>query len=227
MPRVLVVDDEEPIRELVRLTLEQEGFRTDAVVDGRSALRQLEAAPYDLVLLDRMLPGMQGTEVLRRIREHGRTPVILLTARSGESDRVEGLEAGADDYVAKPFSPRELVARVRAVLRRTGGARGAATLHVGDLVIDLQGHGVTRAGRPIDLTATEFGLLRHMAEHLGHALEREELIRGVWGYDFDGDARTVDVHIRHLREKLEDDPARPARIETVRGVGYRLREAIS
>lgn len=227
MPRVLVVDDEEPIRELVRLTLEQEGFRTDAVVDGRSALLQLEATPYDIVLLDRMLPGMQGTEVLRRIREQGRLPVILLTARSGESDRVEGLEAGADDYVAKPFSPRELVARVRAVLRRSGGARGASILRVGDLEIDLHGHGVTRAGRAIDLTATEFSLLQHMAEHAGQALGREELIRGVWGYDFDGDARTVDVHIRHLREKLEDDPGRPSRIETVRGVGYRLREAIS
>jgi DNA-binding response OmpR family regulator len=225
LPRVLVVDDEEAIRELVRYTLELEGFRADAVADGPSALRALEGQPYDIVLLDRMLPGMQGTEVLRRIRAERRLPVILLTAKGAEHDRVEGLEAGADDYVAKPFSPRELVARVRAVLRRAGGGQAGAVLRVGDLEVDLKGHAVHRGGRPIDLTQTEFALVAHMAEHAGRVLGREELIRAVWGYDFDGDARTVDVHIRHLREKLEDDPGHPVRIETVRGVGYRLREA--
>jgi len=224
MPRVLVVDDEEPIRELVCYTLEREGFRADAVGDGRSALRRMEEQPYDIVVLDRMLPGLQGTDVLRQIRTAGRTPVILVTAKIGETDRVEGLEAGADDYVAKPFSPRELVARVRAVLRRSGGPKSAVILRVADVEIDLQGHVVTRGGRPVDLTATEFALLRHMAEHAGQVLGREDLIRGVWGYDFEGEARTVDVHIRHLREKIETDPGHPTLIETVRGVGYRLRE---
>ena len=224
MPRILVVDDEEPIRELVCYTLEAEGFRADAVADGGSALQRLEAEPYDLVLLDRMLPGIQGTEVLRRIRADSRMPVILLTALSAEGERVAGLEAGADDYVGKPFSPRELVARVRAVLRRTGGGRGARRIVLRDLTIDLADRTVVRAGKRVDLTATEFALLRQLAERAGQPVGREELIRGVWGYDFEGDARTIDVHIRHLREKLETDPAHPERIETVRGVGYRLRE---
>lgn len=223
MPRILVVDDEEPIRELVVFTLESEGFRADAVADGPTALARLEAEPYDMVLLDRMLPGMQGTEVLRRIRGQGRLPVILLTALGAEADRVAGLETGADDYVSKPFSPRELVARVRAVLRRTGGGHGGRRVRAGDLVIDLVEHAVFRAGERVELTATEFALLRQLAERAGQAVDREELIRGVWGYDFVGDARTVDVHIRHLREKLERDPGRPERIATVRGVGYRLK----
>lgn len=227
MPRILVVDDEEPIRELVCFALEAEGFRADAVADGPSALSRLEAEPYDMVLLDRMLPGMQGTEVLRRIRAQGRLPVILLTALSAEGERVAGLESGADDYVAKPFSPRELVARVRAVLRRAGGGRAERRVACGDLVIDLASRTVRRAGQPVDLTATEFALLRQLAERAGQAVGREELIRGVWGYDFEGDARTIDVHIRHLREKLEEDPGRPDRIETVRGVGYRLKEGTS
>ena len=142
MPRILVVDDEEPIRELVCYTLESEGFRADAVGDGQSALARLDAEPYDMVLLDRMLPGMQGTEVLRRIRASGRLPVILLTALGSEADRVAGLETGADDYVAKPFSPRELVARVRAVLRRSGAGRGARRVVAGDVAIDLAGRAV-------------------------------------------------------------------------------------
>jgi DNA-binding response OmpR family regulator len=224
VPRILVVDDEESIRELVCYALETEGFRAEAVADGASALARLEAEPYDMVLLDRMLPGMQGTEVLRRIRSQGRLPVILLTALSAEGDRVAGLEAGADDYVPKPFSPRELVARVRAVLRRTGGGRGTRRVTCGDIAVDLAGRTVERGGRPADLTATEFALLRQLAEHAGQAVGREDLIRGVWGYDFEGDARTIDVHIRHLREKLEADPGHPRCIETVRGVGYRLRE---
>ncbi len=223
MPRILVVDDEEPIRELVCYTLESEGFRADAVADGAAALSRLDAEPYDMVLLDRMLPGMQGTEVLRRIRASGRLPVILLTALGSEADRVAGLETGADDYVAKPFSPRELVARVRAVLRRSGAGRGARRVVAGDVAIDLAGRAVERAGQPVELTATEFALLRQLAERAGQAVGREELIRGVWGYDFEGDARTIDVHVRHLREKLEADPARPEHIETVRGVGYRLK----
>ena len=227
MPRILIVDDEEPIRELVCYTLESEGFRADAVGDGQSALARLDAEPYDMVLLDRMLPGMPGTEVLRRIRAQGRLPVILLTALGAESDRVAGLETGADDYVAKPFSPRELVARVRAVLRRSGGGRAARSVHTGEIEIDLVGHTVERGGRPVDLTATEFGILRQLAERVGQAVGREELIRGVWGYDFEGDARTIDVHIRHLREKLERDPGRPERIETVRGVGYRRKGDVS
>jgi DNA-binding response OmpR family regulator len=223
VPRILIVDDEPAIVELVRFNLVREGFEADAAGDGRTALRQLESRPYDLVVLDRMLPGIEGTEVLRQLRQHSRIPVILLTARGSEADRVAGLEAGADDYLVKPFSPRELVARVRAVLRRAGRRAAGGIVRTGDLEVDLREQRVRRAGRIVDLTATEFALLRELAEHLDQAVSREQLIEKVWGYDFDGDARTVDVHVRHLREKLEDNPSRPAYLETVRGVGYRLR----
>ncbi len=223
MPRVLIVDDEPAIAELVSFNLSHEGYQTDTVFDARSALRQFEAHPYDLVILDRMLPGMDGVEVLREIRRAGRVPVLMLTARGSEVDRVMGLEAGADDYLVKPFSTRELVARARAILRRSGLAAQTASVGFGDVKLDLASQTCERAGEPVDLTSTEFALLRTLSEYRGRPVDREALIRGVWGYDFSGDARTVDVHIRHLREKLEADPAHPVWIETVRGTGYRLR----
>lgn len=224
MPRILIVDDEPTIAELVSFNLSHEGYQTDTALDARSALRRFEETPYDLVILDRMLPGMDGVEVLREIRRTGgHVPVLMLTARGSEADRVAGLEAGADDYLVKPFSTRELVARARAILRRSGLHATAADVRFGDVTLHLAGQTCERAGEGIDLTSTEFSLLRSLVEHRGQAVDREALIRGVWGYDFAGDARTVDVHIRHLREKLEADPAHPVWIETVRGTGYRLR----
>jgi DNA-binding response OmpR family regulator len=221
VPRVLVVDDEPSITELVAYNLRQEGFAVDCAADGRAALRMAEAAPYDLVVLDLMLPVVDGREVLRLLRRDHDTPVILLTARGGEADRVAGLEAGADDYLVKPFSVRELLARVHAVLRRFG--RGVGKVRVGGVEIDPAQRRAVRDGRPVELTQTEFDLFWELAQSAGRVLDRESLIRRVWGYDFEGDRRTVDVHVRHLREKLEADPARPRLIETVRGVGYRLR----
>lgn len=224
MPRVLIVDDEPAIAELVSFNLHHEGYQTDTALDARTALRRFDETPYDLVILDRMLPGMDGVEVLREIRRAGgHVPVLMLTARGSEVDRVTGLEAGADDYLVKPFSTRELVARARAILRRTGLSPTASAIRFGDVTLHLGSQTCERAGQLVDLTSTEFSLLRALGEHRGRAVDREALIRGVWGYDFAGDARTVDVHIRHLREKLEADPARPVWIETVRGTGYRLR----
>lgn len=223
MPRVLIVDDEPAIAELVSFNLAREGYQTDVALDGRTALRKFENQPYDLVILDRMLPGMDGVDVLRELRRAGPVPVLMLTARGSETDRVTGLEAGADDYLVKPFSIRELVARTRAILRRSGLSGVEATASFGDVTVHLDTQSCERAGRPVDLTSTEFALLRTLLEHRGRPVDRESLIRGAWGYDFAGDARTVDVHIRHLREKLEADPAHPVWIETVRGTGYRLR----
>lgn len=223
MPRVLIVDDEPAIAELVSFNLSHEGYQTDTVFDARSALRRFEEQPYDLVILDRMLPGMDGVEVLREMRRSGHVPVLMLTARGSEVDRVTGLEAGADDYLVKPFSTRELVARARAILRRSGLAHANSMVSFGDVTVHLTNQSCERSGERIDLTSTEFALLRTLVEHRGRPADREALIRGAWGYDFAGDARTVDVHIRHLREKLEVDPAHPVWIETVRGTGYRLR----
>lgn len=220
-PTVLVVDDEPAIRELVRFTLEREGFRVRLAGDGWEALEAARREAPDLVVLDLMLPGLSGEDVCRALRAEMDVPVLMLTARKEESDRVSGLELGADDYVTKPFSPRELAARVRAILRRTrsreaGGGEG--------LVVDVERRRVTLDGRPVDLTYTEFELLRTLRAYPGRVFSREDLLSRVWGQDFYGDTRTVDVHIRHLREKLGEDPARPRFIETVRGVGYRFRE---
>lgn len=226
-PRVLVVDDEPMVREVLARYLEQEGFDVSTAEDGEEALSAFESNRPDLVLLDLMLPRIDGLEVFRRMRAGSTTPVIMLTARGDETDRVVGLELGADDYVTKPFSPREVVARVRAVLRRTGepaAGEGAVRgpLELGGLAIDEGRREVTIDGTPVKLTRKEFDLLVHLASRPGITLTRTQLLEDVWDFAWDGDTATVTVHIRRLREKIEDDPSNPKRLVTVWGVGYRF-----
>jgi DNA-binding response OmpR family regulator len=219
---VLFVEDDRSIREVTTLALEQAGFRVTACGDGREGLELFAAQRFDLVLLDVMLPGIDGLEVCREIRRVDRTPIVMLTARTDTVDVVVGLELGADDYVSKPFQPAELVARVRAVLRR-GRATGAqAVLRAGEVEIDEAAFRATRGGRELSLTATEFRLLCELARRPGQVFTRELLLELVWGYEFLGDSRLVNVAIQRLRAKVEDDPAHPVLITTVRGVGYRL-----
>ena len=223
MVRVLVVDDDHTVREVVVSYLRAAGHAVDEAVDGEQALATMHRHPADLVVLDLMLPGIDGLEVCRRLRSTGTVPVIMLTALGEETDRVVGLEQGADDYVTKPFSPRELVLRVDSVLRRTGERRTAPApgpVADGDLVVDPTRHVVTRAGRELPLTVREFDLLHHLVAHPGVAFSREQLLADVWGWSF-GDQSTVTVHVRRLREKVERDPTRPTRLRTVWGVGYR------
>jgi DNA-binding response OmpR family regulator len=220
---VLVVDDEQIVREVVVRYLEREGYRTLEASDGNVARELIERDAPDLVVLDVMLPGTDGLALCRWIRSRSDLPVILLTARGEEADRIVGLELGADDYVTKPFSPRELAARVRTVLRRSAPAepRGRA-IDLGDLRIDASAREVTKDGRRLALTAREFDLLWFLASHPRHVFSRSQLMSRVWGYEAALDTGTVTVHVRRLREKIEDDPSRPTRIETVWGVGYRL-----
>lgn len=224
--RILVVDDDETVREIVARYLEREGYAVEAVGNGKVALERALAEPPDLVLLDLMLPGMDGLEVCRRLRALAPVPVIMLTARGQESDRVIGLELGADDYVSKPFSPKELVARVRAVLRRATGplapAPAGAPLVFEDagLVVDVAARKASLDGAPVGLTAREFELLVYLLRHPRQAFRREDLLQHVWGTRY-GDTSTVTVHIRRLREKIEPDPSHPQRIATVWGIGYR------
>ena len=223
-PRVLVVDDEAPIVALLRYNLEKAGFAVDQATDGDEALvRCAERAP-DVIVLDWMLPSVSGVEVCRRLRrstEHRNVPIIMLTARGEESDRVRGLDAGADDYVTKPFSPSELVARVRAVLRRIRPALAAQALSYADLHMDLAAHRVTRNGRPIRLGPREYTLLRHLLEHPGRVFAREQLLNAVWGHDIFVEPRTVDVHIRRLRKAINGSGEADL-IRTVRAAGYAL-----
>jgi DNA-binding response OmpR family regulator len=218
---VLIVEDEQSIADLVRLYLEREGFTVEWRSDGRSGLAAVEATRPRLVVLDLMLPALDGFEVLKALRGGGgRLPVIVVTAREEEADRVLGLELGADDYVTKPFSPRELVARVKAVLRRseTEPAEGPEPpMHLGDLTVDAARHEVTFEGRPVQLTAREFELLAYLVRNRGLVLSRDQILERVWGYSFPADTRTVDVHIRQVRAKLGER----APIVTVRGVGYK------
>jgi DNA-binding response OmpR family regulator len=218
---VLLVEDEASIADLVRLYLERDGFRVVWRTDGPSGLAAVDAERPRLVLLDLMLPGMDGFEVTRALRQRGgRVPIIVVTAREEEADRVLGLELGADDYVTKPFSPRELVARVKAVLRRTEPAPETGPeppLHLGSLTVDPARHEVTFEGRPVHLTAREFDLLSYLVRNRGLVLTRDQILERVWGYSFPADTRTVDVHIRQLRSKLGDH----APIRTIRGVGYK------
>jgi DNA-binding response OmpR family regulator len=223
MTTVLVVDDEPTIREIVVGYLRRDGFRTLEAADGNRARELLEAETPDLVVLDLMLPGVDGLELCRRIRASSQVPVIMLTARGEESDRIVGLELGADDYVTKPFSPRELAARVRTVLRRAELELVAdERLSFDGLVIDSSSREVTRSGEPLRLTAREFDLLWFMASHPRRVFAREQLMRRVWGYSAAVDTGTVTVHMRRLREKIEEDPSRPRHLETVWGVGYRF-----
>lgn len=222
---ILVVDDEPTIVEIVARYLEREGYQVLTAADGAGALAHIERRRPQLVILDLMLPGISGLELLRRLRGDGGLAVIVLTALDEETDRVVGLELGADDYVTKPFSPRELVARVRAVLRRTAATPAAmpdAPLAVGQLRIDLAARTATLDGAPIGLTSREFDLLAFLMRHPGQVFTREQLLDQVWGYTFASDLSTVTVHVRRLREKIEADPANPTLLQTVWGVGYRL-----
>ena len=222
--RVLVVDDEPMVRDVLARYLEQEGFEVSEAADGRSALERIAEHDPDLVVLDLMLPEIDGYEVLRHLRASSPTPVIMLTARGEETDRIVGLELGADDYITKPFSPREVVARVRAVLRRTTEA-GPATeemLVFDDLTIDRGRREVLVDGQVVATTRKEFDLLAYLAASPGRTFTRTQLLEEVWDFAWDGDSATVTVHIRRLREKVETDPSEPRRILTVWGVGYRF-----
>ncbi|TDD93409.1 response regulator transcription factor [Actinomadura rubrisoli] len=222
--RVLVVDDDPTVAEVVARYLARDGYDVECVADGRTALRKAQDRPPDLVVLDLMLPGMDGLEVCRRLRETSTVPIVMLTALGAETDRLVGLETGADDYVTKPFSPRELALRVRSVLRRARGAlvpTGAGgPLSDGDLVVDVSAHEATLRGGRLALTAREFDLLAFLLRNPRQAFTRDELLERVWDWSF-GDSSTVTVHVRRLREKIEDDPTAPRRIVTVWGVGYR------
>ncbi|MEX0755546.1 MAG: response regulator transcription factor [Actinomycetota bacterium] len=224
--KILVVDDEPMVREVLARYLEKEGYAVDCAEDGSSALDAFDATVPDLVLLDLMLPRVDGLEVFRRIRaSRERQPVIMLTAKGEETDRVVGLELGADDYVTKPFSPREVVARVRAVLRRSNGSPSELVpdvLRLGDLTIDGPRREVTQRGEPAHLTRKEFDLLQVLASSPGVTFTRTQLLEEVWDFAWDGDTATVTVHIRRLREKIEDDPSQPRHLLTVWGVGYRF-----
>ena len=223
MKRILIVDDEEMIVRTVKAYLDQDGFKTYTAYDGEEALRAFNEKGPDLIILDLMLPKMSGIEVAKKIRATSTVPIIMLTAKASEADRVVGLELGADDYVVKPFSPRELVARVRAVLRRIDGETGASDRIVsGKLEIDLRSREVTVDGKSIELTPTEFDLLAYLAHHPGQVFTRLQLLREVQGYTYDAFARTIDTHVKNLRHKIEKDPKDPKYILTVHGVGYRF-----
>ena len=227
MARVLVVDDDPTVREVVVSYMRAHGHAVTEAADGEQALAAMRTARADLVVLDLMLPGIDGLEVCRRLREADDVPVIMLTALGSEADRVVGLERGADDYITKPFSPRELALRVDSVLRRVSErdeVPGAGRVVDGELVVDSDRHTAYRAGVELALTAREFDLLRFLVAHPGHAFSRDELLRQVWGWSF-GDQSTVTVHVRRLREKVESDPTEPARLVTVWGVGYRWEPA--
>lgn len=227
--KILVVDDEESIVKLVSFNLNKEGFQTIAAGDGNEAWEKIHQEKPDLIVLDVMLPGMDGLTLCRLMRKEGlTTPILMLTARDEEIDKVLGLEMGADDYLTKPFSPRELVARVRAILRRTGERERDTGEHLefGDLEVFPGRYEVKLAGEPVTLTPKEFELLLLLCRSAGLVLSREYILQKLWGYDFYGDARVVDVHISHLREKLEQDPAHPRYIKTVRGVGYKFQSPI-
>jgi DNA-binding response OmpR family regulator len=226
--RVLVVDDDPTVAEVVVRYLVRDGHDVECVRDGPTALRRAVDAPPDLIVLDLMLPGMDGLEVCRRLRATSTVPIVMLTALGAETDRLVGLETGADDYVTKPFSPRELALRVRSVLRRARGALvpsgPAAPLRDGDLVVDVVAHQASLRGERLALTAREFDLLAFLLRHPRRAFTRDELLERVWDWTF-GDSSTVTVHVRRLREKIEDDPTAPDRIVTVWGVGYRYEPA--
>jgi two-component system response regulator VicR len=220
------VDDERPIAEILKFTLEKEGYQVVCAYDGDEAIRLVESEKPDLILLDVMLPGRDGMDVCRVVRQTFDMPIIMLTAKDSELDKVLGLELGADDYVTKPFSARELIARVKAHLRRQkpkSADQDGHLLRVHELEIDLYSYTIAKLGEILDLTHREFELLVYLVRHQGQVLTREHLLQAVWGFDYYGDVRTVDVTIRRLREKIEDDPSQPKYIITRRGLGYTLR----
>jgi len=219
MATILVVDDEKHIVELAKLYLENEGYTVESAYNGREALEKARSLRPALIVLDLMLPEVDGFEVCRRIRKERDTPILMLTARSDDVDKIVGLELGADDYLTKPFNPRELVARVKAILRRYEASKLTRRVEIGDLVVDLDRREATVKGKPIHLRTREFDLLAAFAQNPGIVLSRERLLDIVWGYDYYGETRTVDVHVAHLREKLRGSSVS---IETVWGVGYKL-----
>ncbi|TDQ38369.1 response regulator YycF [Aureibacillus halotolerans] len=226
---ILVVDDEQPIADILQFNLEKEGFTVTCAYDGDEALKKLEANVPDLVLLDIMLPQKDGMEVCKEIRKNHQMPIIMLTAKDSEIDKVLGLELGADDYVTKPFSARELIARVKANLRRHQQVAEqdqdlvVKDIQVGPLMIHPNSYNVSKDGQMVELTHREFELLHYLARHLGQVMTREHLLQTVWGYDYFGDVRTVDVTVRRLREKIENSPSHPTFLVTRRGVGYYLK----
>lgn len=228
--KILVVDDEKPIVDIEKFNLTKEGYEVSVAYDGEEALQQVKDVDPDLIILDLMLPKVDGLEVAREIRKTKDTPIIMVTAKDSELDKVLGLELGADDYVTKPFSNRELVARVKANLRRQGTSSNNSNeaddnqdIKIGDLVIHPEAYSVSKRGENIELTHREFELLHYLAQHIGQVMTREHLLQTVWGYDYFGDVRTVDVTVRRLREKVEDSPSHPTWLVTRRGVGYYLR----
>ncbi|WWL93910.1 response regulator YycF [Pediococcus acidilactici] len=228
MPKILVVDDEKPISDIVKFNLDKEGYDVVTAYDGEEALEKVESEKPDLILLDLMLPKIDGLEVARQVRAKHNIPIIMVTAKDSELDKVVGLELGADDYVTKPFSNRELVARVKANLRRQDQFQQSNeevknNIKIGPLVINSDSYSVTRDGAQLDLTHREFELLHYLAQHTDQVMTREHLLQTVWGYDYFGDVRTVDVTVRRLREKIEETPSNPQILVTRRGVGYYLR----
>ena len=223
--KVLVVDDEIPIVEVIAYNLRKEGYQTYTANDAEQCLDIARSEKPDLIILDVMLPSASGFDVCRTLRRHNDVPIIMLTARAEETDRIVGLELGADDYITKPFSTRELMARVKAVLRRTASGEPAPVevVHIGNLVIDPQRYEILVGGNHVDFSPKEFELLRFLATHPGQVFTRQALLDRVWGADAYVEDRTVDVHIRWLREKVETDPSKPERLLTVRGVGYKFR----
>ncbi len=223
MSRILVVEDDERIRSSMRLALEDEGYTVEDVASGEAAVTRFNEEPFEVALIDLMLPGMDGFETCRTLRRHSTVPIIMVTARSDTHDVVAGLEAGADDYVTKPFVAKELAARIRALLRRSRpDDTEHSVIRFGDIEIEPDAGVVRRGGEEVHCTRTEFRLLSELADHPGRVLSREHLLERVWGYDYFGDGRLVDVHVRRLRTKIEPDPANPRFILTVRGMGYKL-----
>lgn len=225
--KVLIVDDEKSIVTLLKFNVEQAGFETDVAYDGKEAVRKAERIDFDLIILDLMLPEMDGTDVCRHLRSNNiDTPILMLTAKDGELDKIQGLELGADDYLTKPFSPKEVIARIKAILRRSQKANemNNTMLIIGDLLIYPERYEAEMNGTTLTFTRKEFELLYYLAEHIGKVLARDQLLSAVWNYDFVGDTRIVDVHISHLREKIEPDTKKPTYIKTVRGLGYKLEE---
>lgn len=227
MQKILIVDDEENIVSLIEYNLKNAGFQTIAAYDGRTGLSMAKEHKPDLIVLDLMLPEMDGFDVVRELRKESNIPVLMLTARSEEFDRVLALELGADDYLIKPFSTRELVARVKAILRRAHGEMKEAArnmIKAGPITIDGEKHQVFVYEKEIQLTTKEYDLLKLLVTNQGRVFSREKLLEQLWDYDYFGDTRTIDVHIRHLREKIEEDSANPEYLKTVRGVGYKFGE---
>jgi len=224
MEQILIIEDEEKLARFVELELSYEGYKVEKALEGREGLALAKAQPFDLILLDIMLPGLNGIEVLRRIRQFSDVPIILLTARDTVVDKVTGLDTGADDYITKPFAIEELLARIRVALRKKRDQKGPSqVLEAGKLKLDLQGREVRVDSRPIDLTKKEFDLLQHLMENKNIVLRREVLLEKIWGYDFDGGTNAVDVYIRYLRAKIEE-PFGQKFIHTVRGVGYVIKD---